>query len=49
MIRWEIKNYNMILINKTAKVSALSSGNIQKYECLTGEGILPSNQQQIKE
>ena len=33
---------------KTAKISALSSGNIQKYEYLTGEDILPSNQQKIK-
>ena len=36
-------------IQKTAKISALSSGNIQKYEYLTGEDILPSNQQQIIE
>ena len=28
---------------KTAKISALSSGNIQKCEYLTGEDILPSN------
>ena len=34
---------------KTAKISALSSGNIQKYEYLTGEDILPSNQQKIIE
>ena len=34
---------------KTAKISPLSSGNIQKYEYLTGEDILPSNQQQIIE
>ena len=34
---------------KTAKISALSSGNIQKYEYFTGENILPSNQQQIIE
>ena len=34
---------------KTAKISALSSGNVQKYEYLTGEDILPSNQQQIIE
>ena len=34
---------------ETAKISALSSGNIQKYEYLTGEDILPSNQQQIIE
>ena len=30
-----------------AKMSALSSGKIDKYEYLTGEEILPSNQQQI--
>ena len=34
---------------KTAKISTLSSGNIQKYEYLTGKDILPSNQQQIIE
>ena len=28
---------------KASKVSAFSSGNIDKYEYLTGEGILPSN------
>ena len=37
-------------INREAsKISALSSGNIQKYEYLTGGDILPSNQQQIIE
>ena len=31
-------------INREAsKISALSSRNIQKYEYLTGEDILPSN------
>ena len=34
---------------KAAKMSALSSGKICKYEYLTGEDILPSNQQQIIE
>ena len=34
---------------KVAKISALSSGKIDKYEYLTGEEILPSNQQQIIE
>ena len=43
-----MKNYNMILI-EAAKISALSSGKIDKYEYLTGEEILPSNQQQIIE
>ena len=32
-----------------AKISALSSSKIDKYEYLTGEDILPSNQQQIIE
>ena len=30
-----------------AKISALSSGKIDKYEYFTGKEILPSNQQQI--
>ena len=34
---------------EAAKISALSSGKIHKYEYLTGEEILPSDQQQIME
>ena len=34
---------------EAAKTSALSSDKIDKYEYLTGEEILPSNQQQIIE
>ena len=34
---------------EAAKISALSSRKIEKYEYLTGEKILPSNQQQIIE
>ena len=34
---------------EAAKISALSSGKIDKYEYFTGEEILPSNQQQIIE
>ena len=34
---------------EAAKISALSSGKIDKYEYPTGEEILPSNQQQIIE
>ena len=30
---------------EAAKMSALSSGKIHKYEYLTGKDILPSNQQ----
>ena len=34
---------------EAAKILALSSGEIRKYEYLTGEDTLPSNQQQIIE
>ena len=34
---------------EAAKMSALSSGKIDKYEYLTGEEIFLSNQQQITE
>ena len=34
---------------EAAKISALSSDKIDKYEYLTGEEILPSNKQQIIE
>ena len=34
---------------EAAKISALSSGKIDKYENLTGEEILPSNQKEIIE
>ena len=44
------KKYNMILIEKLRKyqqISALSSGQIDKYKYLTGEELLPPNQKQI--
>ena len=44
-IKDEKLQYN--INRKAAKISALSSGKIDKYEYLTGEEILPSNQQQI--
>ena len=31
---------NTIQIDKTAKISALSSGNVSKYEFLTGKEVL---------
>ena len=34
---------------EAAKISVSSSGEIDKYKYLTGEEILPSNQQQIIE
>ena len=38
-----------VINTEAAKISALSSGKIHKYEYLTGKYILPSNQQQIVE
>ena len=35
------------LNSEAAKISALSSGKIDKYGYLTGQEILPSNQQHI--
>ena len=46
-IRDEKLQYN--INREVAKISALSSGKIDKYEYLTGEEILPSNQRKIKE
>ena len=46
-IRDENQRYD--IKREAAKISALSSGKIHKYEYLTGEDILPSNQQQIIE
>ena len=45
-IRDEKLQYN--IYREAAKISALSSRKIGKYEYLTGEDILPSNQQQIR-
>ena len=39
----------MILTEKQAKISVLSSGKIDKYEFLTAKEILSSNQRQILE
>ena len=50
MIRLEMRNYSMILIEKQLKHQLYHpSGKIHKYEYLTCEDILPSNQQQIIE
>ena len=46
-IRYEKLQYG--IDRGAAKISALSSGKIDKYEYLTGEEILPSNQKQIIE
>ena len=34
---------------EAAKITALSSGKIDKYECLTGEEILPPDQRRMIE
>ena len=46
MIRLEMKNYSTVLIEKQPKYQLYQ---IHKYEYLTGEDILPSNQQQVIE
>ena len=45
-IRDEKLQYN--INREAAKISALSSGKVHKYEYVTGEDILPSNQHQNK-
>ena len=46
-IKDEKLQYN--INREAAKVSALSSGKLDKYEYLTSEDILPSTQQQVIE
>ena len=46
-IRVEKLQYN--INREAAKISSKSLGKLHKYEYLTGEEILPSNQQQIIE
>ena len=46
-IRDEKQQYD--INREAAKISALSSGKTNKYEYLTGEHILPPNQQQMIE
>ena len=43
------ENLQYYVNREAAKISALSSGKIDKYEYLTGKEILPSNQKQIIE
>ena len=44
-----MKKLQYDISREAVKISTLSSGRIDKYEFLTGEEILPSNQQQIIE
>ena len=50
-INYQIKDEKLQydIDRETAKISALSSGKIDKYEYFTGEEILSSNQKQITE
>ena len=43
------ENLQYDINRETGKISALSPGKTIKYQYLTGEEILPSNQQQIIE
>ena len=45
----QIKNYNIISIEKHKKVSALSSGKGDKYDYLIGEEKLPSDKKNVIE
>ena len=49
MIKLKMKKLQHDINREAAKISALSSGKIHKYQYLTGEDILPSNQQRITE
>ena len=49
MIRLETKKLQYDINREAAKISALSSKEFNKYEYLSGEEILPSNQQQLIE
>ena len=46
-IKYEKLQYD--INSEAAKISALLSGKIDKYKYLTGEGILPSDQNRIIE
>ena len=48
IIRLEMENYNIIFTEKQ-RISAVLPGKIDKYECLTGEEILPPDQSQMLE
>ena len=49
MVTLKMKSYQAILTEQQQKISALSSGRIYKYEYLTGEEILLSDQSRIIE
>ena len=47
MIKLEIKNLQYYIDKEAEKISELSSRKIDKYEYITGEEILPSDQSKI--
>ena len=49
MIRLEMKKVQYDISRESAEISALSSGKLDKYEFLSGEEILPSDQTRIIE
>ena len=49
MIRLEVKNLQYRINREAAKISALLSGKIDKYEYLTGEEVLSSDQNRMME
>ena len=49
MIRLEIKKLQYDINKEAEKISELSSRKIDKYEYITGEEILPSDQSRIIE
>ena len=49
MIRVEMKNYNMTLIERLQKYQLYYQVKINMYQYHTREEILPSNQQQMKQ
>ena len=49
MLRLEMKNLNMNDINREIAQIPFSSGKIEKYEYLSGEEILPSDQKRVIE
>ena len=48
IVRLKMNNYNDVN-REAAKISALLSGKIDKYEYLTGKEILPSDERKVIE
>ena len=46
-VKMSVEKLQYDITREAAKISALLSGKIDKYEYLTGEKTLPSNERQI--